>query len=868
MARSQIRRGLLPGTLALFALAASGPALGLPNHPVITEVFQDAPPVGSNVGDGPVSRDPSYPHAEYVEIYLPPLAGLAAGLNKDSLKLTFYEIEGDIDSSGVGTVNYRIDLPPFDLDPGNGITAGAVARPSSGVVVIGWLEYTGGNPPTGLAGTPSTRIALINGGVTSTSGFTFVPINGLQFGGTTNFPVPVGTSTLNTAVNGHPYTGIIEQGSGAYLLVNRDVVGYVSVNAGGAVNLPTNTSFRASLLDAAAGNDDAKFDETLQPCGNPGGIDLSTILTCTGAFTPFTPQVAEEREGYARLHVDVVKTTESAAVDSPAADALLYRTIAAVGPLGPTPGVVHLQTSPAELDLALDSAQLFEVLAGTTGRPGIRAANSGGNFPLSATAIPGPGGLAGVVYGTGGPTASVLGNTPVHPQVLVSAGASVPHGSQETIAVTVTASGQVGNPPIVNATDVVSATYRVISPTTGLDAAGQPFQATAIAAIQGLPAPVSGTNELATTSLAAFLAANLGGAAADDPGNGSNGLALIDAATNLGDPLVVRPMVDEMPTDLLQYIDETNVPAGTKTLVQTVLSSAEVASGKTTYDDSFNPTNTLVRAIRMNIPSTRTKGGTFVPTERVHFVDAAGFAGAPDSGLSNAETTRGFEVAIVDTNVGPTGAVEGGATDDFGIVVRAERVRAGSPIQPNQLIFLSLNGGLEGADIDTLDVPPHGNRTVVIYFDLDALDDVLGVETVGFLWLIDGSGGGEVEAAEAFSLAVDGQAPAVDSDGDGVFDSLDNCSGRSNASQLDSDADGFGNACDADYNDDGLVGTADFLAFRPSFGRSSSDPLFVPELDANGDGVIGTFDFLVLRNSFGSAPGPSGLGCAGTVPCP
>jgi hypothetical protein len=38
-------------------------------------------------------------------------------------------------------------------------------------------------------------------------------------------------------------------------------------------------------------------------------------------------------------------------------------------------------------------------------------------------------------------------------------------------------------------------------------------------------------------------------------------------------------------------------------------------------------------------------------------------------------------------------------------------------------------------------------------------------------------------------------------------------------------------------------------------------------LDHNGDGAIGAPDVSVLRMSFSGAPGPSGLACAGSVPC-
>jgi len=124
--------------LSLYAFAAVVSAQ-IPNHPIITEVFTDP----SGVNDGPFGRDVTNAHQEYIEIYLPPAASLAAGLNKDALRLTFYEVEGDSSSSGLGLINYRFDLPTFDLDSSNGLTAGAIARPSSGVaaamIPIAWV---------------------------------------------------------------------------------------------------------------------------------------------------------------------------------------------------------------------------------------------------------------------------------------------------------------------------------------------------------------------------------------------------------------------------------------------------------------------------------------------------------------------------------------------------------------------------------------------------------------------------------------------------------------------------------------------------------------------------------------------------------
>ncbi|MCG8591726.1 MAG: thrombospondin type 3 repeat-containing protein [Proteobacteria bacterium] len=118
-------------------------------------------------------------------------------------------------------------------------------------------------------------------------------------------------------------------------------------------------------------------------------------------------------------------------------------------------------------------------------------------------------------------------------------------------------------------------------------------------------------------------------------------------------------------------------------------------------------------------------------------------------------------------------------------------------------------------------------------------------------------------------------ANAFDDDGDGVANGLDNCLDVPNADQRDPEMDGYGAICDADFvgpgsvpPGDGVVGGPDFLALSGAFGCETGDACYDPDIDMDGDGTIGGPEFLKMSGAFGFPPGPSGLACAGTVPCP
>lgn len=111
------------------------------------------------------------------------------------------------------------------------------------------------------------------------------------------------------------------------------------------------------------------------------------------------------------------------------------------------------------------------------------------------------------------------------------------------------------------------------------------------------------------------------------------------------------------------------------------------------------------------------------------------------------------------------------------------------------------------------------------------------------------------------------QPPPIDSDGDTIADTRDDCSEIPNPDQRDTDGDGYGNLCDPDLDQDGRVTTVwqegaarGRMGDLERFEAASAAARYEPDADLDGDGRVDARDIALAQLWLFQPPGPSGRG--------
>jgi hypothetical protein len=116
---------------------------------------------------------------------------------------------------------------------------------------------------------------------------------------------------------------------------------------------------------------------------------------------------------------------------------------------------------------------------------------------------------------------------------------------------------------------------------------------------------------------------------------------------------------------------------------------------------------------------------------------------------------------------------------------------------------------------------------------------------------------------------------APDDDTDGIPNVLDKCSldprNASGTATCDTDTDGYGNACDGDFDQNYAVVGSDFGSFFVPAFKGLSGATRGQDMDCNGSTIATDFGSYFVPKFKGliggTAVGPSGLSCAGTPGC-
>ncbi|MEM7083100.1 MAG: thrombospondin type 3 repeat-containing protein [Pseudomonadota bacterium] len=255
--------------------------------------------------------------------------------------------------------------------------------------------------------------------------------------------------------------------------------------------------------------------------------------------------------------------------------------------------------------------------------------------------------------------------------------------------------------------------------------------------------------------------------------------------------------------------------------------------------------------------------GPFVAPNNAGGFSAVDFnQGGPDQGMNqlsifNDYNNNGAHTAgnLVESNVFQEFVIGGdsiGETYTFQFDAKAGNITGGSTAQafiktldPGAGFALTNNITLDTTSLD----PTWNTFTLEITIDAGLLGQLIQIGFATTATNFEGSGN------FYDNITFNNGMVAVDTDGDGVDDSLDNCTLVANPDQRDSNGDGYGNICDPDFDNNGVVNFLDISGWVPFFNTACGDV----DQDINGDGGCNFGDFAVITQFFNQPPGPSAL---------